>query len=81
MKWLNTSDPETGYLVTEITENRLDGISKITAQVLGIYSVVEADTIHVVIPKNDYENHHDVFTSVSDAREFIQNHVLSKPPK
>lgn len=77
MKWLTTTEPETGYLVSEITENRLDGISKISAEVLGMYSVVDADTIHVVIPKNDYENRHDVFTSVPDAKDYIQNHVLS----
>lgn len=77
MKWLTTSEPETGYLITEITENRLDGVSKITAQVLGMYSVVEPATVHAVVPINDYENRHDVFTSVPDAKDYIQNHVLS----
>lgn len=77
MKWLTTSDPETGYLVTEITEERLDGISKISTPFLGMYSVVEPETVHVIIPLNNLENHHDVFPNVLSAKEFIQNHVLS----
>jgi len=81
MKWLTAENPEVGYLITEITEERLDGIPKISTPFVGMYSVLEPETIHVVIPKNNYENHHEVFKNIPDAKEFIQNHVLSRPPQ
>lgn len=81
MKWLTAENPEVGYFITEITEERLDGISKISTPFLGMYSVVEPDTVHVIIPLDNLENHHDVFPNVPSAKAFIQNHVLSRPQK
>lgn len=78
MKWLITQDPQVGYLVTEITEERLDGIAKISAHLLGMYSLVETNTVHVLIP-NGIENHHEVFPTIPQAQAYIQNHVLSPP--
>ena len=80
MKWLTAENPEVGYLVTEITEERLDGISKISTPFLGMYSVIDADTVHVVIPKKE-ENLHEVFKNVLEAKAYIENHVLSRPQK
>lgn len=78
MKWLTAENPEVGYFITEIIEERLDGFHKITLPCLGMYSVLDTDTVHVVIPKKE-ENLHEVFKNVPDAKEFIQNHVLSRP--
>ena len=76
MKWLTTEEPEIGYLVTEVIEQRLDGIAKISAHLIGMYSVVAQDTVHVVVP-DGIENHHEVFHTIDDAKEHIEKTVLS----
>lgn len=81
MKWIvPLSVPEVAYFVDEIKEERLDGVPKITAVILGMYTAVEPNTFHVVIHRENQENLHDVFTSAFDAREFIEDHFIP-PPK
>lgn len=77
MKWLTTTEPETGYLVSDITEQRLDGFSKLQMKVLGKYTALSEDTVHVVIPLDYQDNLHEVLKNIPDAKDYIQNHVLS----
>lgn len=86
MHWILTLDiPRVGYFIEEVQEKRLDGVPKITAKIAGKFTVVEPNSVHVVIPQTDdagncIENYHDVFTSEHDAREFIEDFTMGTLP-
>lgn len=79
MEWLHCNNPERGFLITEIEEPRIDGVSKLTARIIGSYRVVDGNTVHArLFDSSEKTILHDVFPTTLKAQYFILKFVLSQ---